>query len=282
MAVTFEARLPGRLPDSLNVYALDAPKVTNANLTATARKLGLTGQGRDFIASSDSLGYREGRWELEMNRVSGAISYSHLDRSGIETEKAFDLTDRRADGVARRFLERAALFPPATMALRRVTHMRGASADLRTRTVTEKVLDAGVVYGRVVDDQPVDGPGGFCMVNIDPDGEVIGLRSIWRPLGRRMGKVKIKAPDEAMDRVRKLADRMRGDTTVVKATFGYFELGPINKQTVLEPVYAFVYIVRDGELAMKSAEVVHAGDRRFGTLLGRRRFPPPAQRPRQK
>ena len=77
--------------------------------------------------------------------------------------------------------------------------MRGANADRQNRKVTEKILDAGVVYGRVVDDQPVDGPGGFSMVHIDAEAEVVGFRSVWRPLGKRLGKVKIKPPEEAMD-----------------------------------------------------------------------------------
>ena len=130
----------------------------------------------------------------------------------------------------------------------------------------------GRLYGRLVDDQPVDGPGGFSMVHIDPAAEVVGLRSIWRPLGKRLGKVKIKPPEAAMEGLRKRAEKFRGDTTVVKATFGYFELGPIDSQTSIEPVYAFVYIVRDGEVAMKSAYLAHAGDKTFGTLLGKRRF----------
>ena len=281
MPIVFEAKLPRKLPEALNVYALDKPKVTNASLTDLARKFGLTGQGRDFITSSDSLGYAEGRWALEVNRVSGAVSYTHLDRYGIETGKAFELSDARADGVARRFLDRAALFPRGSMQLRRVTHMRGAHADVENRKVTETILDAGVIYGRVVDEQPVDGPGGFGMVHIDPEAEVVGLRSVWRPLGKRLGKVKIKPPEEAMDGLRKRAEKFRGDTTVVKATFGYFELGPIDSQTSIEPVYAFVYVVRDGEVAMKSAFVAHAGDKTFGTLLGKKRFDRGAQRARR-
>lgn len=281
MVIKFEARLPRTLPDALNVYGLDTPKVTNASLIKTAKKLGLTGGGRDFISSSNSLAYVEGRWELELQRVSGATSFLHLDRYGIETAKAFDLSDRRADGVARRFLEQAALFAPATMKLRRVTHMHGASADLANRKSSEKLLDGGVFYGRVVDDQPVDGPGGFCMVNIDPSGEVVGMRSIWRPLGKRLGKVRIKPAAEALEGLRKQATRFRGDTTVVKATFGYFELAALDKQTALEPVYTFVYIVRDGEVAMKSAYVVHAGDKAYGVLIGKRRFQRGVQKPRR-
>lgn len=281
MTITFEAKLPRKLPEALNVYALNKPKISNASLVELARNFGLTGAGKDFISSSDSLGYMEGRWALEVNRVSGAISHTHLDRYGIETDQAFELSDDRADGIARRFLDRSTLFPKDARQMRRVTHLRGASADLKDRKVTEKLLDAGVIYGRVIDGQPVDGPGGLCMVHIDPASEVVGVRSIWRPLGKRLGKVKIKPPEEAMDGLRKRAEKFRGDTIVVKASFGYFELGPIDNQTSIEPVYAFVYVVRDGEVAMKSAYVAHAGDKTFGTLLGKRRFDGGTQKSRR-
>ena len=69
MTFQFEAKLPRKLPEALNVYALDKPKVSNASLLDLAKKFGLTGQGKDFISSSDSLGYLEGRWGLEVNRV---------------------------------------------------------------------------------------------------------------------------------------------------------------------------------------------------------------------
>ena len=51
------------------------------------------------------------------------------------------------------------------------------------RTKIERLIDAGVIYRRRVDDIPVDGPGGYVMVNIDPGGEVIGLRSVLAPHG---------------------------------------------------------------------------------------------------
>ena len=281
MAMSFSAQLPRQIPNAVTVYRLRAPQVSNALLIATARKLGLTGKGSDFIASEDTLAYGEGRFQLEMHRLSGALSFVHRDRYGMETEEAFELSDPRAGAIARRFIQKAALFPMANARLERVTHLRGASADVETRTVTAKVVDAGVVYSRVVDKISVSGPGGLCMVHIDPGGEVVGLRSVWRPLGKRLARVKIKPIDEALEGLRKLADGMRGDTTVVKATFGYFELGALDSQKVLEPAFAFVYVVHDGEVATKSAHVVHAGDKTFGTLLGRKRFPTEPQKGRR-
>jgi hypothetical protein len=283
MAITFEAKLPRNLPKSVTVYRLDPPGVSTVQLAKTARRFGLKGDGKDFITAQDSLAYVEGRWQLEIQRASGALRYAHLDRYGVETEKAFELPDRRAESVASRFLETAALFPKGSARLRRITHMRGANANLATKRITEKVLDAGVVYGRIVDDLPVDGPGGFAMVNIDPEATVVGMRCVWRPLGARLAQVKIKSPEGALEALRKLTSEFKGDTTVIKSTFGYFELGASDKQTVLEPAYAFVFVVRDGEVAMKSAYVVHAGERTYGRLMGKKRFAAvEAQKPRKR
>lgn len=281
MAIQFEAKLPRSLPKEAAVYNLTPPRISNQLLTKSAKALRLTGQGKDFITSQDTIAYREGRHHLEIHRASGALQLRHLDRYGRDTEKPFDLSDKRADSIARRFLEEAALFSMSSATLRGVTHLRGADADVETRKVREKILDAGVVYGRTVDGIPVDGPGGFTLVNIDPEEEVVGLRSIWRNLGQRAGTVKIKSPDEAFRDFEKRASRFKGDTIVTKAGFSYFEQGPLDKQAVLEPTYWFVYVVRLGEVAHKSAHVIHAGDKKFSRLEGKRRFPGGRQSPRK-
>lgn len=280
MAIQFEARLARSLPKEAAVYELPAPKISSALLTRSARSFRLTGRGRDFITSQDTIAYREGRHHLEIHRASGALQLRHLDRYGRKTEKAFDLPDKRADAIARRFLQDSTLFSMDTATLRGVTHLRSGGADVETRKVQEQILDAGVVYGRTVDDIPVDGPGGYAMVNIDPEEEVVGLRSIWRPLGKRAGTVAIKSPDEAVKDFEKRASRFKGDVVVTKAGLSYFEQGPLERQTVLEPAYWFVYVVRFGEVTHKSAHVVHAGDKTFARLQGKKRFPAGQQTPR--
>jgi hypothetical protein len=234
------------------------------------------------VTTPESLRYNEGRYALEVRRASGALTMRHVDKDAMDHDKAFDLTDRRCDAIARRFLQRAKLFPMKSAKLLRVTHLRAAEASRAERKVTERVIDAGVIYGRVVDGLPVIGPGGTAMVNIGPDADVVGLRSVWRPLGRRVGRVRIKPPREAIEAFEKMASRFKGETTVVKAQFGYFELGPLDGQRALEPAYALVYVVRYGEVAHKSAFVMHAGDKTFGQLMGKKRFAKGPQRTRPK
>ena len=281
MAVKYEAKLPKTIPDSVNVYNLKTPTLSNADLLKRSKGFGLTGKGQDFVTSADSLAYREGRYHLEVHRISGAIQFRHVDKYGIVPEKQFDLTDKRAGSVAKRFLENVNLFPIDTAQQRRVTHLRSASADVQTNKIIEQIVDAGVVYGRVIDDLPVDGPGGFALVNVDPDAEVVGMRAVWRGLGTRKAKVKVKSADEVIKQFEKAASKFNGDTTVKKAGFGYFEHGPLDKQTVIEPAFWFVYVVQYGEIAHKSAFVVPAGDKTFEPLIGKRRFATPDQKKRK-
>ena len=60
------------------------------------------------------------------------------------------------------------------------------------------------------------------------------------------------------------------------AEFGYFEQGPLDGQTTLQPAYAFVYEV-ESDFTHKSAEVVPAGEKSFGALKGKKRFPSPLE-----
>ena len=272
MSLTFEAKLPTKVPDSVAAYQALPVKAAAAALRAQAKAFGLEGAGGDFTTRTDLVTYMEGRHRLDVYRASGAIAFWHRDRLGREPKEEFKLSDKQASTIASKFLSRSKVTPLASAQLAKVTHMHSAVANMESKRVRERLIDAGVVYRRLIDKLPVEGPGGFAMVTVDPGGDVIALRSIWRPLGKRLGTVKIKSLDEAIGGLEKHVGRLRGDVTVTKASFGYFELGAFDRQRALEPAYAFVYVVRNEEIAMKSAFVVHAGAKTFGRLEGKKRF----------
>ena len=148
------------------------------------------------------------------------------------------------------------------------------------------MLDAGVVFGRSIEGVPVDGPGGFAMINVDGEGEVAGFRSVWRPTAERAEEVKILDAGRAHEAMEGIAKQVRGDVTVTKASFGYFELGIHDRQRFLQPAYIMVYVVQDGEVAYKSAEVVAASESVFEPFQVEKRFPagrqPTRKEPREK
>ena len=69
------------------------------------------------------------------------------------------------------------------------------------------------------------------------------------------------------------AAKWMGDVTVVKAEFGYFEQGDLDPQSVIEPAYALIYVIRAGEVARKGIYVAPAGEKTFAPLMGKKRFP---------
>ena len=281
MSIKFAAELPSRVPASVYVYRLGAPRVTPRAVARVSERFGLTGKAPDFNLSEDWTTYLEGRYRISVHRVSGALSYQHRDKYGMETNEPFTLSDRDSTRLALSFLKRTAVIPLKEAVFHKVTHLRSGTGDVRGGPREVKLLDAGVIYRRTVDGIPVEGPGGFVVVNIDPEKEVVGLRAVWRPVQKRLAKVKLISPDEAMSAIRELTARLYGDTTVTQATFGYFEQGELDRQVHLQPAYCFVYEVRNGDVTHKSIEVIAAGERSFAPLKGEKRFPAPPQ-PRRK
>ena len=281
MSIQFKAELPSKVPVALYVYRLAPPQVSPRAVARAAQRLGLTGKAPDFSLSEDWITYFEDRYRMSVHRESGAMRYRHRDKYGIETDQAFGLTPREATRIALAFLKRTAVVPLKDALFHRVTHLRSGTGDVQTGRREEKLLDAGVIYRRTVDGIEVNGPGGYAMVNVAPDKEVVGLTSVWRPTAKRLAKVKLIPPDRALAAMRGLAKRLYGDTTVTKASLGYFELGELDRQVYLQPAYCFVYEVRNGDVAHKSIEVIPAGEKTFARLMGDKRFPTDPQ-PRRK
>jgi hypothetical protein len=134
---------------------------------------------------------------------------------------------------------------------------------------------------RVVDGVRVAGPGGFAMVNIDAEREVVGSRKVWRPRQSKVGEVTPRRKDDAVRVMQRIAKRADGDVKVIRAGLSYLEFGQQDRQTQLEPAFVFVYLIEKEDVVMKSAEVVPAGERGFGRLKGERRYPQGPQKPRE-
>jgi hypothetical protein len=280
MNIKYEAKLPNEVPSLISVYKLAPPRSTRSHLTAISRRFGLTGKRREFITSEDWNSYNEGRFRVSVHRNSGALRYINLDKYGIETEKEFKLSKKDSDQIAQKFLRSAKMLPEKQSSLLKITHLRSGSADIKSNDQTERLLDAGVIYRRLVDDIPVDGPGGYAMVNIDPEGEVVGLRSVWRETAGREAKVKIVPPAKAQEYFEKSLSNLIGEVTVTTANFGYFEQNEMDRQKYLEPAYIFIYVVQNGDISHKSVEVIPAGQQTFAQLKGKKRFGRGEQKPR--
>jgi hypothetical protein len=275
MSLEFTAKLPDDVPGSAPVFRLQPPEPgpTSAGLVAElSKRIGLPGRAHETCSADDWTMHQVGPWELGVHSRSGATVGRHRARYHRPGERTFELSDDEATGIATAFIERVELVALDEARPRGITHLKTAGGELSGEAQETTVIDAGVVIGRTIKEIAVEGPGGFAMVNVDSDGEVVGFRSIWRPLTDAVADVEIRPPDLAYESMERIASTVRGDIEVTKATFGYFEQGILDPQSFLQPAYALVYIVRDDEVAFRSAEVVAAAERLFEPLIGAKRF----------
>ena len=280
MKIDYAAKLPRSVPSKARVYELAPPRTTSKQLLGMADALGQRGLSAETISSRTSLGAMVGRWSLAMHRASGALRLMEVDRygsDGLSADMPFELSDRKATGVAQKFASALRLVPAGEGKVLAVTHLRQVGAELKGgrsgERTPERLLDAGVVFGRSIDELPVIGPGGMAMVNVAGDGAVVGARRIWRGLGRGVATVKLQPADWALRTFEAVVrERFMGDIRVVKAQLGYLELGELDRQSLIEPVYAFAFVAQHGEVASKHVHVMHAGDKAHGKLMGARRF----------
>lgn len=284
MALDYLQRFPDQQPSTLPVYRLQQPlrfPEASKYLSDMARQLGLSGTVEETSFSRDWTTHYEGPYEISLHSLSWALVYRHREKYHKHGTSSFVMSDEEAETLTRGFLERSGLVPIDQTRLLHVSHLRTAGGDVSGGTGEETILDAGVVYGRLLEGLAVDGPGGQVLINIDPEGEVVGARAVWRPLADVAGEVDVRPPDHAYAAMEAVAGRMRGDVTVTKATFGYFEQGVMDQQEYLQPAYALVYVVRNEEVMHKSAMVVPASEKLFELFEGVKRFPTPPQEPRK-
>jgi hypothetical protein len=282
MALHFDEQLSEEMPDSVAVYELARPEVSPDGVAREARRFGLDGRGREFRTLGRWTEYREGSGQVTVHGDSGAVVFRDATRYGIGRDRAFEVSDDEAQGIARQFVSSSELVPADDdLAVEKVTHLRDSGAALDGSDRREMVLDAGVLLRRVVDGIRVAGPGGFAMINLDADRRIVGSRRVWRARQRRVGEVRPRSRDEATAGLETLAQRVMGDVRVVRAALSYLEFGQEDRQTHLEPAFVFVYLVENGDVVLKSAQVVPAGERGFGRLRGEKRFPTGPQPPRR-
>ena len=274
MAITFKEELTQQVPEKANVYQLSKLNASTNAVVDIAKQLGLKGEQREYCISPDSTVYREGPYRVEVHKRSGALYYHDESRYGLQTEKEFELEDTRAEEIANDFLRSANIIPKNESKLLKVTHLRGAVSSVGNRTdLRESVIDASIIYGRFIDKISVEGPGGKAMVNIDPEGEVVGTSLLWRPLSKKIGSVKVKKRDLILNEMKKYLAEIKGNVTVTKARFGYFEFDKYDLQKILQPVYTFIFNVENEEIARRYIKVIPAGTKIYAPLKERKKFP---------
>src|SRR3989442_3276749 len=180
------------LPDARRVQINRSrpPKIAIGSAKALVSRLGLEEGTVERFETDEVVGIRQGPWELSLARASASLRLRHKLRWQIDDgESNVDYSDREAEKIARRFVERRKLAKSSEMRLLKVARLHVAVATLTREEHKERAIDAGVAFQRLVDGVPVDGPGGKLIVYLDAKREVLGFDRTWRELDRPQRRV---------------------------------------------------------------------------------------------
>jgi len=262
----FEQRLPANIPATVPVYAAMPPSSASYVIQTIARAW-LGGKPKlthPLRRVQDWVSAEIGEMRLMCNRLSGAVQFNvqRKGRSALEENVRFPVEMHRVVELAREFLGRSAFIDDkvGNMRLGNITHLREQYASMEYPVSRPAILDAGVMFTRVIDEIDVVGPGGKVMVKVLPDETIAGASRVYRRRGSLVETVRITPAADALAEFERRLRRDRGlnkPVRVLRAQFGYFEAGRSQRQRFFEPVYAFVYTT-DGPFPVKSAEVIAA------------------------
>jgi hypothetical protein len=265
-----------RLKQAISVFSLEAPRVNESLLSEKIKLFKLKGFGgaTSFPRDEERLTYTEGPFALSLRRASGALRYYDSRRWQIDDGKSkVQFSDEQAVSIAKRFLTQFKLVSLDECSLPKVSHLRVGTLERSTGKATERIIDAAVVFQRMVDNLPVLGPGGKVSVYIAHDGEVSGCDIIWRKIKGIQVSIpvtELRTPEFAEEHLskhwmKKGIPQIQVDETL----FGYLELGPGDSQRFLQPVYMMPLTLSDPErkIAIKTVYVVPAAVKPIGRLV---------------
>lgn len=191
----------------------------------------------------------------------------------VSDEEAFRQADREAD--------RLQLFGADSFRPRRVRRLNVAAARVGGEASETRVIDVAAVYTRVIDDILVEGPGGSVVVYLGRDMALTGFERVARPLAGIYAPVKAwRDLDDGLSEVEQhWKARYEQDFSVEDARLRYLELGRLQRQELMEPVYVLSLRFKNHENgeARRVEHFVSAATNGTGRLMpqGEERFQQP-------
>jgi hypothetical protein len=277
---------PPRVPEEgVRIFRLAPVRVSAKSVLELARQFGLTANTKTGTLCRDGrqTSYSEGSFKLVVHHGSGGVRFVDESRWQVDDGTSnVALDDGTAIGMAERFLEAHSVAPLAECKVLRVTRLNVAVAERSTGLVEQRVVDVGVAFARILDDVPVEGPGGKAMVYIDASGTVTGVDCLWRRvLDVHAENVRLRRVEEVQNEaVREWGTEVEGRVTVDDVRFGYFEQGWEISQRYLQPVYAVSMTITATEGDLAGRAVVQSGYWGAAAVASPERLVRAPQRPR--
>jgi hypothetical protein len=239
------------LPAGVNIYRLRRPDITQDTVRRVGGRFGLrpTVDSGAFILDARGIAYSEASaWGLRLFRRSGGWQYRHATRWQADDGKGhLIIDDEEAARLALDAIGRYALPAGPEVERMRVERLHVAHAERRGTNHEERIVGVRVLFRRILDGLPAEGPGGKTVVYLDHERELTGIDHLWHDIESVHEPVRRLRPvEEALEEVRRRYGTGEGRVEVTGLRLGYFELGWDEDQEYLQPAY--VVFLRLGSL----------------------------------
>jgi hypothetical protein len=259
------------------IYHLTASRAREAKLLSTARRLGLAGNLAQGVIERHHGGmtYVEGPWAVTLHHASGGLRFRDRTRWQVDdgrSQATFDV--ETAAGLAGEVVKKYDLAPLDQLRLYKITRLHAAAYEVKSLRGEDRVIDVGVVFQRMIEGVPVDGPGGKIVIYLDARGEMTGFDRLWRKIqGAGRPVERLHGPRFAEEDLTRYWSDHSGRIEVTQFRFGYFELDWKSTQRVLQPAYVmFLNLLSpDRSFTRGSVHVTPAADPPAQPLMRARR-----------
>ena len=235
--------------EGLNIYALRVPRVSEEIVRQAGARFGLRGtvDAVTFIHNARGMAYSEASgWGLRLFRHSGGWQYRNAERWQADDGRGhLEIGDDEAAELAREAIGRYEVAAESELDLVRVQRLHVAHAERGAAEHLERIVGLRVVFRRVLDGLPAEGPGGRTVVYLDHGRELTGIDHLWHEIEDVYEPVAgLRPVGDALEEVRRRYEDSDGRVEVTDLRLGYYELGWDDDQRFLQPAYVvFVQLV---------------------------------------
>lgn len=260
------------LPDGVNIYRLRRPDAGVDALRRVAARFGMRASSDIGTLTFDARGsgYAEpSGWKVRLFARSGGWQYRHAVRWQADSGGALVVNDEEATRLAFGAISRHAL-PSAPEAVPlQIQRLHVAHAERDGRNHEERIVGVRVLFRRMLDSLPVEGPGGRTIVYLDSTQDLSGIDHLWRAIESvHEPVVRLRPVEEALEEVRRRYGTGEGQIEVEDIRLGYFELGWDDEQDYLQPAYIVVVrlVSPDSRVRMNATVPVAAAVNAVGPI----------------
>ncbi len=273
--IIFNKRMTSAPRVNSKIFRLSSPAVTELKLFETARKFKLTGNPRlgEVIKTAEHMTYKENNLMVSVNKLSGATRFIDMNTWQVDDgESSVKFKENESVNIATEFISKNKLAASSEYKFLKNTKLEVGGMQKGHSPEPSRVIDNAVVFQRMINNIPVEGPGGKIIVYINANKEVTGCDMLWRDIAREYRKVsnrELKQPRSFETSLKLFGRRMAiPKLSVEDVRFGYFEQDYNTRQLYLQPVYIAPITIssNDNRFIMKSFYIFNASIKPVGRI----------------